>query len=484
MLSTLIQKELRAVTMSSKFTITFVVCSVLLIMSVLIGIYEYKQAVIQHDTIKELAEERLNQVSSWRSVSYKEHRMPSPLQIFSSGLNYDIGRWTNINNESTVKLQNSIYSDDPIFAVFRMMDFTFIVQIVFSLLAILFTFDAVNGEKERGTLRLVFSNAVPRVKYIMAKCIGAWFGLTIPILIPILISVLLVTLFNISLSGDEWLRLIILIGTSILYMTLFIVIGVFVSTLTKRSSVSFLISLVFWIAFVLIIPRGGVMAAGHLVSVPRLAEVEGWSDAFAKNRWEQYYEEGKVRWSQRRDTEPDQEEELDEGELWANMKLEDSLRKEVTKDIEKNQAILMEDWHNKQKSQQRLGFMLSRISPAATYQLAAMSLAGTDLKIKSKYETTLQDYRNEFNNYVEDKSANAGLGAGAVMITMDTEQGLNITTGRDEAIDTSDKPTYTYPKVSMAEIMPEVLTNIGILIFMIVLTLAGAFVRFLKFDLR
>ena len=484
MLRTLIHKELRAVIVSPKFTITFTVCSILLIMSVLIGIHEYKQAVVQHDTVKELAEERLQQVSSWHAVSYREHRRPSPLQIFTSGLSYDLGRWSNIDANSTVKLQNSIYSDDPIFAVFRMMDFTFIVQIIFSLLAILFTFDAINGEKEQGTLRLVFANAVPRVKYILAKCIGAWLGLSIPILIPILISLLLVVLFQVTMTFDEWLRLILLIGTSLLYMTLFIVIGVFVSVLARRSSVSFLLSLVFWIAFVLIIPRGGVMAAGQLVKVPRLAEVEGWRDAFAKSSWEQYYAEGNKRWIQERDDTADDNEEEDEGDMWVQMKLEDSLRKEVTRGIETYEATLLEDWHNKQQAQQKVGFILSRFSPAATYQLAAMSLANTDLKVKTAYESSLREYRESFNQYVENKSADAGLGAGSIMITMDSEKGMDITTGRDKAIDTSDKPLYTHPQVVLADVLPEVMLNIGILIFMIGLALIGAFTKFMKFDVR
>lgn len=226
------------------------------------------------------------------------------------------------------------------------------------------------------------------------------------------------------------------------------------------------------------------MAAGHLVKVPRLAEVEGWSDAFAKNRWEEYYAANTERWRERNRDRQNDEEELDEGEMWAQMKLEDSLRKEVSKDIEKYEATLMEDWHNKQKVRQKVGFILSRFSPAATFQLITMSLANSDLNIKTAYEQSLAEYRKDFNRYIEEKSANAGMDAGAVMITMDTEKGMQITTGRDNAIDTSDKPLFDHPKVELAEILHGVVVNVGILIFMTVLVLAGAFLRFLKFDLR
>ena len=84
------------------------------------------------------------------------------MQIFASGVNNDIGRLSNISTWTEVKLRQSTYSDDSLFALFRFIDFTFIVQVVLSLFAILFTYDTINGERESGTLKLAFSNAVPR----------------------------------------------------------------------------------------------------------------------------------------------------------------------------------------------------------------------------------------------------------------------------------------------------------------------------------
>ncbi len=484
MLHTLIQKELKSITVSNKFLVTFMICSLLLIMSVLIGINEYKQAMTQYETVHQMADERIQQVSSWHSVSYREHRKPSPLMIFTSGLSYDIGRWSDINRESTVKLKNSIYSDDPIFAVFRIIDFTFIVQIIFSLLAILFTFNAVNGEKESGTLRLIFSNAVPRTKYILAKCIGTWLGLLIPILIPILLSVLIVMLFQIEFSSQEWIRLVLLIFISVLYTSIFIVFGVFMSTMSRSSNVSFLLSLVFWICFVLILPRGGVMASGNIVSVPRIAEVEGMKVSFAKNKWENYYKDMDKRLSGSEHNDDSEEDGISDDMMWANLKAEDSLRKEVTREIEGYEESLLEDWKNKQKAQQNLGFMLARFSPAATYQLAAMSLSNTDISLKSSYEQVMKDYREEFNSYIDKKSENAGPGAGSIMITMDSDKGMDLKMGRDEAIDVSDRPQFVHPKTQLSKILPDVIVNISILLFMIFGLLTGAYFSFMRFDLR
>jgi ABC-type transport system involved in multi-copper enzyme maturation permease subunit len=483
MLRTLILKELRVIVTGPKFVATFAACSLLLLLSVYIGIEEYNQAVDQHHMSEQLVDERLQQVSSWHRVQTREQRKPDPMQIFSSGLHYDIGRWTPIESEQSVKLKNSMYSDDPIFAVFRILDFTLIVQVVFSLFALLFTFDAVNGEKESGTLRLIFANAVPRARYIMAKALGSWLGLVVPLLIPILISLLMVQVFRVPLTGEQWLRVGAIVGVSLVYISLFVMLGVLMSTLTRRSSVSFLLSLVLWIGFVLIIPRAGVMAAGHISPVPRLAQIEGLRDGYAKDKWEVYYAEAEDRFQENRRL--DEEDEFDEAKMWERMEKEDSIRSEVQKEIEAYESRLMEDLENRRREQQRVGFALSRVSPAAAYQLAAMTLAGTELALKSRYEDALSEHRAEFLNYVEEKSASAGPGAGAVMIEMDSEKGLTIKSGRDNAgVDVSDRPRFTAPLINMSSAIQSVLVDAGLLLLLTILSFAATIASFLRFDVR
>jgi len=59
MFGTLVRKELRAIVLSPKFTATLAVLSVLLLLSVYIGIQEYRQATVQYETATSLSEQRL-----------------------------------------------------------------------------------------------------------------------------------------------------------------------------------------------------------------------------------------------------------------------------------------------------------------------------------------------------------------------------------------------------------------------------------------
>lgn len=165
MLSLLIQKELKNILLSPKFVATFLVCSVLILISVYIGINEYQNAIVQYDASQEIARQDISQATSWGRVRNLLHREPTPMQIFVSGLHFDVGRLSTVADYQDIKLVRSPYSDETLFAIFRVIDFAFIVQIVLSLFAILFTYDAINGERESGTLKLAFANSVSRANY-------------------------------------------------------------------------------------------------------------------------------------------------------------------------------------------------------------------------------------------------------------------------------------------------------------------------------
>ena len=261
MLSTLITHELKNIFFSPKFSLTFAVVSALLLLTVVVGIDQFNNATRQYETTTQLVQQEMREARGWSALNNKVLRKPDPMQIFVSGVNNDVGRISGINSFNGVKLAHSTYSDDPIYAVFRFVDFAFIVTVVFSLLAILFTYDAINGEAERGTLQLIFSNAVPRTRYIIGKFIGSWLGLVIPLLVPMLLSLLLVLITNVPMRADHWLKVAALFGTSLLYLTFFLALGIFLSTTTKRSSVSFLFSLVIWVCLVFIVPRAGATVA-------------------------------------------------------------------------------------------------------------------------------------------------------------------------------------------------------------------------------
>jgi ABC-type transport system involved in multi-copper enzyme maturation permease subunit len=486
MLATLINKELKAVILSPKFTGTFIVCTLLILLSIYAGLREYKESVRRYDSASQLVSQELQHQTAWSRLHTKAYRAPDPMQIFVSGLEYDIGRWSPVSGQNTAKLKNSVYSDESIYALFRVVDFTFIVQFVLTLFAILFTYNAVCGEREDGTLRLVFSSPVSRAQYLIAKCAGAWLGLVVPISIPILLGMLLVLLSGVPITSDHWLRICLLAGISLLLFTFFIVLGVFISLLTRGTSLSLMVALVVWVLFALIIPRAGVMFAGNLVDVPSVAEIEGQINGYAKDQWEEFYLGMEDRFAKMHGT-GGEGIEMSEEKMWELMQAEDSLRRLVTEEINLYDLRLREDLRQRKLHQEKLALTLARFSPASSYQIGAMSLAGTSLDVKTRYEEDINEYRNQFVKYADQMQAETGDLAGR-MISMevsDSSSNFTMSSSRDKkALDLSGLPQFDPPHVTLAEAMAPAVTDFGILALYTILTFMGAFIAFLRYDLR
>jgi ABC-type transport system involved in multi-copper enzyme maturation permease subunit len=489
MLKTLIMKELRSIILSPKFAATFGICTILILLSVMIGIKEYRAAVKQYETASQLTDQQLREATGLRQVITKAYRKPNPMQVFVSGLSYDIGRYSPVDDINTVKLKGSTYSEDTIFAVFRFIDFAFIVQVILSLFAILFTYDTISGEREDGTLRLVFANAIPKAKFLLSKSIGAWLGLVVPISIPVLLGILMVVVMRVPFESADWVRLIGLLGLSLLYFTFFIILGVMLSASARTASVSFLLGLVCWVFFVLVIPRAGTAAAGHLVPIPSIAEIDSIRDGYAKDRMNNFSEEISKAWEkwvqEDNASGAGSDSVAQEDLIWKRIEQQDSARKEVEKEIEAYGARLNEDYQQKKKRQERLALTLSRFSPASAFQLGAMTLADNDPEMKNRYEETIRDYRTSFNDYKDNTLAKSGKMMGAIMISFDSENGLRINAPRPEdALDVSGLPQFSPPTTSLDRSFLGIAVDVGLLLMASFIAFGVAFMLFLRYDVR
>jgi len=107
MLWILIEKELKSILQSPKFVATFGVCSLLILLSVFIGINEYRSSVAQYESATSWVDQQISEATSFRNLPTKVYRQPNPMQIFISGVNFDVGRLSQINALEDVKLERS-----------------------------------------------------------------------------------------------------------------------------------------------------------------------------------------------------------------------------------------------------------------------------------------------------------------------------------------------------------------------------------------
>jgi hypothetical protein len=216
------------------------------------------------------------------------------------------------------------------------------------------------------------------------------------------------------------------------------------------------------------------MAAGGLVDVPRVAEIEASREAFANEKYSDFYAEmTSGRWNACAAT-------FDQ--------VMDSVENEIELEIEDYAARLYEEFRQAKIGQEQLAWSLARLSPASAYQLAVMALAETDSEAKVRHEDAMAAYRDEFNRYTEAKMEEAG-DAGGIRIQMaigpDGVPNMRVEADRNrDGLDLADLPRYASPDLSLAESMAPVVIDFGLLAFFCLLAFAGAFVRFLRYDVR
>ena len=102
------------------------------------------------------------------------------------------------------------------------IDWVFI-GIFMSFFVILFTFDAIAGERTQGTLSLMMSNQISRGQMLLAKYSGAFLTLMVPLTIGILMNLLIIYLSgNIRFNSSDCLRILGMVGLFVLHISIFI----------------------------------------------------------------------------------------------------------------------------------------------------------------------------------------------------------------------------------------------------------------------
>jgi ABC-type transport system involved in multi-copper enzyme maturation permease subunit len=310
-----------------------------------------------------------------------------------------LGRIAQISTFKDTRLDESRNTASPILAVFGEVDLTFVVKIVLSLFVIMLTYDAVSGEKERGTLKLMLANNLPRYKILLSKIIGGITVLAVTFLIPILIGIAYLMLAQPDVIKDfddeAWIRLIFIALVYFLYLTAFVAIGLAVSSASHNSATSFIVLLMIWVLFVAIIPGLSMTAAERLRPAKSYATLQ--ANAYKKIANDQ---RGLI---------------TDMMTKWASVLSSDESKiSEVYTEFLNDLSNIHQDvldrfnrsFEKAQHSQIVLAESLSRIfSPTSAMSFAAQNLAGSGWARQQEYLDQLREFRTSFGQYIKSEIA-------------------------------------------------------------------------------
>ena len=265
------------------------------------------------------------------------------------------------------------------------VDWGDIISVVLSLVAILFTFDAITSERERGTLRLTLSNSISRGTVLVSKFFAALITISIPFLIAALINLfLLYTSGSILLGSSEWGRLGIIVFLAFIYLSIFLALGLLISSRMSNSSTSLTILLLIWTVWVVLLPSTlGAVTSGLQPTMT--------SDEF-DDRIQNLYDNLNAQYDHRRyDFTPSREIPATEGTLFWS--------KYITEEAKRNER-LNEEHLNAQIAQVQLARSITRISPASSVRYAIESLAGTGFTRHVQFLAHVRRYAGEFRTFL------------------------------------------------------------------------------------
>ena len=476
MIRTLVAKEMRSHVLSFRFLASFVILLVLVVVTAV---------VLTGDCVRQLDEYSARQAEIDRYLRSYAHfnrigaivqptQPPVPFQTLVRGL--------------TAEVNMAGFDNDPLPIMFPLIDLTFIITILMSLVALILTYDAVSGEKEDGTLKLMLANGLPRPKIVLAKAVAAVLTLVGPLLVSLAAGMIVVLLRpRIDWTGTDWAALGAIVAGAILYIGVFALIGILVSSAHRSSASSIMTSLFVWTLLVLVVPNLSPYVASFLAPTPsrikidreiaRLTDVD--RDDLGRKLAAEY-----------------QAQVLREHPVLAERLSGDEVKRRVAEDpayrkaFEANRAAserawaeanriqsakaedLNRDLRRKEEAQTGLARAISMVSPLADLAYLATDLSSTGMRNRVHFGRLAEIWGQAFYRDYRPRKIEEMRAKDPTVDAWNT------------AVDMSDAPRFRYVEEELGERVRAALPPFAVLFGYAVVLFAAAYVLFIRYDVR
>ena len=274
------------------------------------------------------------------------------------------------------------------------IDWVFI-GIFMSFFVILFTFDAIAGERAKGTLSLMMSNQISRGQMLFAKYLGTFFTLMVPLTIGILMNLLVIYLSgSISFSSSDWLRILGMVGLFALHISIFIFLGLFFSSRVSNAITSLVWLLLTWVCLAFIFPSLLGLFVGTLDPIPSIEIVSSRKRAQLANIEDEF-----------RPMELLEVTKLSEAPSPDNPSATRRWATYFTRRYETKTRIA-DEYVDQQFRQVRLARGLTQISPIVCFQYAMEGLANTGIVSYMDFVKQVRRYRQTFIDFIKTEDRN------------------------------------------------------------------------------
>ncbi|MEW6455721.1 MAG: ABC transporter permease subunit [Acidobacteriota bacterium] len=412
----IVKKEALTNILNLRFTIGAMLCFLVMIVSMVVSERDYQNRFHTYKERTKLQNQALDSHANINDIGgliITKLKSPSALSIFAKGFD------ENIEIESL--------DMDSISLLYQNFDPLFVISTLLSLMAILFSYDTISTEKEGRTLPLVLSNSLRRNTLFLSKWLGGMLTISIMIFLPSFLTGLIILVLGtkINLESQHWYAILFIVIFSILYLSIFYCIGVFISILALNSFRSILISLFFWAFFILISPTlsSYISTKVYKISSPdiidhQLAQLEKERQGEIQRALRPYYISNVK---------------MPESEIHKLAGIE-----KIKKKYSKKRSEIVTNYKRKTKYQVKITKWVSSIlSPIPSFIYLVTEISSTGLDSVEEYNKQKDSFDNIFWSYVKRKYAG--------------QLRKNPNFSVNDRLDLSDRPFFTFKNKKLSE---------------------------------
>jgi ABC-type transport system involved in multi-copper enzyme maturation permease subunit len=480
----LFRKEIAENIHNYRFLLALVLCLVIIPLGFTVSQKDYAARRQVYDQAVRDYEQTRATVTDLMSSGGAAFRAPSPLSLLSGGVepvlpNSVETRGFISESGAQVGFNNTRRLDNPFTSLFGRLDLTFIVTTVLAVLVMIFTFNAVAGEKERRTLAQIMANPVPRPTVVAAKMAAGASLLAAAFLAGTATGLLLTAGLGLSPFREPGTALpfAIAVGVSLIFLLVFYNLGLLVSALT-RSSVSAMVALFsFWVFLAMIFPKGSIVVAKLILPVKSQQVVDleksqvrfqsdsdfyGYLDRLAKSTpaiknmsTDEYFKARRAKNSA----------------VEAFEKVQTERKAEFTARLNADLDKIDAEFERQRGRQAALARNISRLSPVSCFVHVLAELAGTGFTEERAWRETRSRFKQIIDREIAPLTRMYFFG--------------NMSYGGDRNLDRkAPAPKFPAVPVPLEKRLAAVWVDLALLLFYGLAFFAGACVLFLRYDVR
>ena len=273
---------------------------------------------------------------------------------------------------------------------------------------------------------------------------------------------------DVALEGWIWLKVFAIVMLSFLYLSIFVLLGMFVSSRSAHSANSMVVLLLVWVALVILIPSLGRIISDLSARAPTAEELERKLAEVGAQIWDNSEKFGKNAGSM--GTDPNNP----GNNPPARARLKTALTNAANQ--------VRNDHHNRLLAQALTGRNLTCISPVVIYQRASEAMAGTGINHCVNLYQQIKLYQADLKQYIRGEDAEDH---DSLHLIFDEEQCAKwwkAISHKSVSFDTV--PKFQERDLALGESLQWAIWDIGLLVLFNLVFFTASFVSFLKYDVR